>query len=386
MNQPPIHHGRYHNFFSNLVERSNEEQIKELLDSLCDHASEAIPKLEAHKLSDLVIQILARGIELFGDKLHVPELYRWFELVEFDYYSSQLIPVHASRPRSTRHDKSNAVIRNWLNQRNTVQYALIEHGLCRKESKIGNESLFKAIALKFVGTRAPDGFRLWCLGRAVQLWSSNQKVAIELASWSVQMQEGWELPPSDEEITTAVSDIPELIQWNDVRLKSRAQSEIAMAEAKRKQKEIRDIRQQEKQEKLDFLRQQQTNLAKGQCRPVILDELAQIYFDDPKTDKDTPQTCLKTYFDGDENLVHATLAGFCSLLDRDDLPDLDQISQLYENGRRSLFALPFLAGMKEVYEASNDLSHLSESVIRRALWVLSDHRSPSPTALFLSSF
>ena len=361
------HHGRYQNFFSILVDRSNEEQIKELLDSLCDHASEAIPKLEAHKLSDLVIQILARGIELFGDKLHVPELYRWFELVEFDYYSSQLIPVHASRPRSTRHDKSSTVIRNWLIQRNTVQYALIEHGLCRKKSKIGTESLFKAVALKFVGTRAPVGFRSWCLGRAVQLWSSNQTVAKELASWSVQVQEGWELPPSDEEIATAVSDISGLIQWNDVRLKSRAQSEIAMAEVKRKQKEIQDIHQQEKQEKLDFLRQQQANLAKGQCRPVILDELAQVYFDDPNTDKDTPQTCLKTYFDGDENLVYATLAGFCSLVDRDDLPDLDQISQLYENGRRSFFALPFLAGMEEVYKASNDLSHLSESVIRRAL-------------------
>ncbi len=361
------HWSAYQNFFANLVDRSNKKQIKELLDSLCDHASEAIPKLEDHGLSDIVIQLLARGLELFGDELDTPELYRWFELVEFDDTLPQLTAVHTSRPSFSQHDEANSVICDWLNQHESVQYSLIEHGLLIEEAKIGSEFLIETIALKFVGRSVPEGFRLWCLERAAQLWDSNQNLARELASWSILTQEGWEPPPSDEEIISAVSDIPGLIQWNDQRLKNRAQAELKTIEIKKKQKEIQGVYQKQKQEKLEILRQQQTELAKGQCMPVILDELAHRYFDNPNTNENNPQTCLKAYFEGDEGLVQAILAGFRSLLNRDDLPDLDQITQLHEGDERSYFALPFLAGIEEAYKASNDLSHLSETGIRRAL-------------------
>lgn len=357
----------YQNFFENLVNRSNKNQIKELLDSLCDHASEAIPKLENQKLSNIVIQLLARGLELFGDELCIAELYRWFELVEFDHYLSQLIPVHISRPSFRQNNEANRAIRNWLNQRENVRSSLIEHSLQIEEAKTGSGSLFKTIALKFVGKSAPEGFRLWCLERAVQLWDSNQNMARELASWSIRVQEGWEPLLSDEEIISTVSNIPGLTQWNDQRLKARAQDELELSEIKKKQEEIRGVYQKQKQEKLEILRQQQNELAKGQCMPVILDELAHVYFDNPGTNENNPETCLQSYFEDDDSLVQATLAGFRSLLDRDDLPDLDQIIQLYEDGQRSYFALPFLAGMEEVYKASMDLSHLSETGIRRAL-------------------
>jgi hypothetical protein len=372
----------YHNFFASLVDRSNENQIKELLDSLCDHASEAIPKLENQRLSDIVIQLLARGLELFGDELCIPELYRWFSLVEFDYSLSQLISVHTSRPSFSQHDEANRAIRNWLNQRESVRYSLIEHGLLIEEAKIGSEFLIETIALKFVGRSAPEGIRLWCLGRAVQLWDSSQNVAREFASWSITVQDGWGPPLSDKKIISLVSDIPGLVQWNDQRLKDKAQAELEMSEIRKKQEEIRAVYQKRRQEKLDIIRQQQTDLAKGQCMPIILDELAHIYFDNPCTDENNPQTCLQSYFEGDGSLVQATLAGFRSLLDREDLPDLDQITQLYENGKRSYFALPFLAGLEEAYNASNDLSYFSETGIRRALGFYLITESPRQRYLY----
>lgn len=373
----------YQNFFENLVNRSNKSQIKELLDSLCDHASEAIPKLEDQKLSHIVTRLLARGVELFGDQLCVPELYRWFDLVEFDDATSQLIAVHTSRPSFSQCNGANSTIRNWLNQREGIQHSLIEHGLRIEEAKDVSGSLFETIALKFVGKSAPEGFRLWCLECAVQLWDSNQNMARELASCSIQVQEGWEPLLSDEEILSAVSDRPGLIQWNDQRLEDRAQAELELRKIKKKQEKIRDARQKQKQEKLEILRQQQTELAKGQCRPVILDELARVYFDNPGTNKNNPETCLRSYFEDDDSLVQATLRGFRSLLDRDDLPDLDQITQLHEDGQRSYFALPFLAGMEEACKAGDDLSHLSETGIRRALgfYLITE----SPRQQYLSS-
>ncbi len=376
----------YQNFFTSLVDRSNKNQIKQLLDSLCDRASDTIPKLEDQRLSDIVIQLLARGLELFGNELCIPELYRWFRLVEFDYSLSQLIPVHTSRPSFSRHDEANSAIRNWLNQHESVQYSLIEHGLLIGEAKIGSKSPIETIALKFVGRSAPEGIRSLFLERAVQLWDSNQDVARELASWSILEQEGWEPPLSNEEILCAVSDIPGLIQWNDQRLQGKAQAELEISEIRKRQEEIRGGYQKQKQEKLEIIRQQQTELEKGQCMPVILDELAHIYFDNPCTDENNPQTCLLSYCEGDDGLVQATLAGFRSLLDREDLPDLDQITQLYENGKRLYFALPFLAGIEEVYKSRNDLSHLSETGIRRALGFYLITESPRQQYLFFIKY
>ena len=84
--------------------------------------------------------------------------------------------------------------------------------------------------------------------------------------------------------------------------------------------------------------------------------------------KKNPYTCLKDYFEGDDDLVKATLIGFRGLLqDRDDLPDLADIAQLHQEGRRSLIALPCLAAMVETYKAGHNLRQVSESGILRAL-------------------
>lgn len=361
--------GGYRNFFASLVDRSNESDVKELLNSLCDRASEAIPKLEDQKLADVVLRLLARGLELFGCKLSIPELYRWFTLVEFYHNSLQLSSVHTLNSSFSQHDEADSAIRNWLNQHKRIQYSLIELGLSIEEASIGSKVLIETIGCKFVGRNAPEGFRLWCLERAVQLWDSNQNVARELASWSVSnlIQVGGEPPLSDKEVSSVVSGTSGLVKWNDQRLKERAKSELEFSEIRKKQKEIQSVHQKEKQGKLKTLRLQQTALAKGQCMPVILDELAHVYFDNPGISDHNPKTCLRSYFEGDEELLEATLDGFRSLLDRDDLPDLGQIAQFYEDGHRSYFALPFLAGMEEAYKVNKDLSHLSETGIRRAL-------------------
>ena len=102
--------------------------------------------------------------------------------------------------------------------------------------------------------------------------------------------------------------------------------------------------------------------------PAVLNELAHIYFDNPDTEKKNPHTCLKDYFEGDDDLVKATLTGFRSLLrDRDDLPNLAQIAKLHQEGRRSLIALASIAGIQEEFIAGHGFSQVSEAGIRRAL-------------------
>ena len=95
-----------------------------------------------------------------------------------------------------------------------------------------------------------------------------------------------------------------------------------------------------------------------------------------------------SYMDGDLGLAQAALAGFRSLLDRDDIPNLNKIAQLHENRQISYFMLPFLAAMEE--ETEDILSRMSEDQRRRALgfYLVADlprHRIDSTTYYLVNS-
>ncbi|MCY4171547.1 MAG: hypothetical protein OXF08_08130 [Bacteroidetes bacterium] len=370
------HNNRYIQFFTNLIDQSSERHVRELIDSLCECVSVVVPKLQKQKLAGIVIDILARALELFGDQLSIKQLYQWLKIVEYDHHTSQLIPVHSSPSKINQYDDANSLIRGWLSQRDRLQYDLIDYGLLHTEKAHTNDCLFQEVAMKILGLTAPDGFRLWCLTRSMNLWDSNPNVAKELASWSVRAQEGWGLPLSDEEVIKVISCSPELVQWNDQRLNEREKSKRGNAQIKAKQEKIKTLNQKQKQDKLKAIREQKTELAKGQCPPIILDELANIYFNNPNTEENIPRRCLIDYFEGDEALVQSTLTGFQSLLHLDQLPDLRQIVQLYEEGHKSYFALPFLAAMEEAYQTRKDINQFSAMTILRALGFYLTTKSP----------
>ena len=361
-------YGAYLRFWDTLVERSQRKQIEELLVSLCDRASEVMPKLASQRLADNVLPLLARGLDLFGDNLSVQKLYRWFELVEFDIFSYQLIPTLSSNQSSIKHNRqANTAIRDWLRQRKEIQHALIEQGLLTHKFKIGSKFLNKTVGLKFVGKDASPGFRLWCLVRAIELWGAQNKVAQELAGWSTRIEEAWGEPLSDDEVTQRVSKISGLREWNDQRLQNKIQADIKEAEQKKKLADSSPFHfQNQRQKDLEYLEQHRTELAEGRCIPKMLHELASIYFYGLIEKDGHPETRLLSHLNGDQSLMQAALAGFRSLLDRDDLPDLEQIAGFYERGTYSYFALPFLAGMCE-FDADDILGHLSEKEKRRAL-------------------
>lgn len=355
-------HNVYLQFWLRLVYRSRENQIRELLDSLCDRASEVIPKLANHRLSRIVPELLARGLALFGDELDISDLYRWFKLVESDVQTSKLVSINSLHQSSNRNDEANSAIRNWLNKRETFQHALIEHDLLTQESKISNDW---TIGVKFVGTNPPAGFRSWCLARAIELWDTHPIAAERLAWWSVWAKEGWDDPLSDDKVGQIVTGIPSLREWNRKRLSDRDRAEQEEAEWSNKLAKIRAANLGRRNKELEAIRQQKSELAKGNCSPELLHRLATIYFDGLATESQDPKSQLISYLEGDITLVQATLAGFRSMLHRDELPDLDHIAHLHENNRMSFFTLPFLAGMEE--ENDGIIDSLSEKGVRRAL-------------------
>lgn len=371
----------YQRFWTGLVDRSSDKQIKELLDSLCDRASKVISGLANHRLGDIVLKLLARGLDLFGDQLDIPGIYRWFELLEVDPQSLRLVLTgYRYRQRGGFNDEAENAIRTWLRSRRHVQYAIVERGLRARESEIGHKFLDATVGCKFVGKEAPSGFRQWCLARAVELSDERPNVAEELARWAIRVREGWGSPLSDDEVAQAVRDTPALQEWNDKRRDAKAREEREeIKEAERTEEILRPIRERQQAE-IAAKRQHAMELAEGRCPPALLHELAQIYLEGltEEGSGDGPVARLASRLNGDDILVKATLAGFRSLLDRDDLPDLVQIVRLHQSRRMSYFALPFLAGIAEEERVAGDsLDRLGKKGRRRAVGYYLVSRLPS---------
>ena len=349
-------------FFFQLLDRTEESHVQALIHSLCSQASDVVLMLCESHLGDGIIKLLTLGLNLRGHQLDIDELYQWFELVELDELTFQFVPRCSSDQKYYQQDRTSTEhIFHWLNEHQNIQFSLIEHDLKLHESEIGSD---ETIGLKFIGPNPPKGFRSKCLIRATELCKTAPIIAERFAKWSTEIYQGWGEPLKDDVIKEAVSPYPILLEWNKCRLIEKTQHQQRETEWKQqqatKQAEIREKRHTE----LDYLREQIDKLSKGNLIPYLMDELARVYFS--KTDH--PRHSLENYFNGDQDLVEATLDGFRSYLMRDDLPDLDQIANLHENHRWSYFARPYLAGIQEKEaETGQVLNHLDDHGLRRLL-------------------
>ncbi|MDE0212414.1 MAG: hypothetical protein OXJ64_21350, partial [Boseongicola sp.] len=100
-----------------VVDKSSEVQVAELLDHLNQQFAEIRSALELHHMGQLAAKLLARGLKRHGDGLATARLYDWLRVGEIDH--------------TTGSGEDADRIRNWLEQRPDVQKALILEGLDR---------------------------------------------------------------------------------------------------------------------------------------------------------------------------------------------------------------------------------------------------------------
>ncbi len=361
----------YSMFWSTLIDESDPEQIHQLLDSLCNRARDVISALADDGFGSIVLELLARGLELFGDKASASDLYRWFGLVDTAAARTGLGPAHYDGVSvSSLFSDAESRIRDWLDSHETVRRKLILQDLTSRESEIGERRFENPVGLKFITNDAPDDFREWCLSSAVRLVEERPIAAIELLRWATSARDGWGPPPADDYLARAVRDQPILRGWNDERLDALADWERRNVESTEQHDATVSVIRERRQEYTAAVREHAAELGDGRCRPALLNELAQVYFDEPNDDRASadPVARLRQRLDGDDALVRATLAGFRKLLSRDGLPSLTETARMHGRGQFSFFALPFLAGLAEEERAGHDPSQLlDEAGLLRAL-------------------
>ena len=119
----------------------------------------------------------------------------------------------------------------------------------------------------------------------------------------------------------------------------------------------------------DRVKPQEAALRANRCPPALLDELAAVYHGYfVGVEGDSPEARLRNVLGDDAGLIGAVLKGFRGSIGRTDVPDDAEILRLATAHQRHCLALPFLAGLEEMFPtAPSGGWPLGEKQARQAL-------------------
>jgi len=351
-----------------LLEQSSDSDVSTLLDELAARLDILQPVLSDHHMHDLTLGLLARGLEVHGESIDSMRLYKWLGVI---------LDKHGHLHSGAKIHIEN--IRSWLETHPTAQKDIIDIGLdhCIEEENV-RFCMYK-VERQLFNTKPPADFGQWCLERMKKTTND------DAARYLLQRAFGTiGYPDSDtsftlETIEEIVEQEPKYKAW----LSEIVVCPIELDEREYiKQRRLREAEEHEKkQEWIHTVKSYQTELREGRAYPRPLHDLATAYFGHfIESEGDTPLERLRNFLDHDEDLVQSVCEGLRRSLERDDIPNVTDIVNLYVKEKTSLLSRPFLAGLEEITRASpENVNQLDDNQIRQAIaFVLVDGTGEDP--------
>ena len=358
--------GRYFLFWKiSLIRISSDEQVIELLDGLSERLSEwrLSLKLGNRKLYSLPINLLSRGLKTHGDQIDEKRLYNWLDA-----------GCAGDSGIGDRDKETTAEIRSWLEQRHEIRKAVIVEGLKRCSTLDGNiafDICTSGVEKRLYGVNPPPDYGLWCLEQAVALADSKPRIAVrllEIASGTLASQNGNEGLSLDLLIERAGS-VKVLKERLDQMLVPCSISPEIL-EYWEKNKQYAEEQKKREEERLAYVRSNEAALRENRAIPYLLHQIARAYFGVfADSNECNGPKAVAQWLHGDQNLTDAALQGLHGVLNREDVPAIEEILDLHDKGSRHYLAWPFLAGLAEVERIApeDDASQWGEDRIRRAV-------------------
>ena len=326
-----------HFWRSLLVERSTDTCIAELLDDLVANGLHLKDLLTIHLLADLPSELLARGIEVWGDKIDIRRLVDWLLAGQVPGYHK---PSHEAARR----------IGTWLQQRPDTQRSVVEESVNGCHGPLVAPGVDELLH----GSSLPPGFGMWCLECAEQ--ATERRVAgfflREARDRGVSLDVLWEHTRNNALLHDVMSellvcDLP--AGYFDGLRERRTYLEES---ENRRGKFVARVRSS-----VDALRD-------NRCDVRLLHELAEAYYGIlSDIEGEDPIARLNDLLNEDTALIDAVLAGFRGAPFREDVPEPHRVISLLKSGQEYLVALPYLAGINEL----GNLQRLTEHQLRQAL-------------------
>ncbi len=322
--------GRYARFWeTDLCHKSSDDQILALLNHLAKRFTALRLALEHHDLGCLPAKLLARHLQVHGDNLDTELLYDWLGMGSA-FSSWDVKPFD--------------FIRSWLEQHPDVQKAIIREGL-KRHSNSGAYEIYQDFGERWYGSDVPPDFGLWCLNEAVSMATPGSPAEQYLLEQAVHAQK------------TQVGNKGLSLAMLEVHAETNETLRKIMApppEIKRtRPRPVRKKHSPAKDELLIQVRANETEFRENRASPNLLFHMAYVYFDRFFNEKEGRPQAIQERLQGDAGLTDSVLQGLRQVIDRKDIPNIEKILALREEGKTSLFSIPFLAALAEIEKAES---------------------------------
>lgn len=329
-----------------LLEQSSDQHVAELLDSLGEDNSKIVSALEQAGIGRLPLELLSRGLEMWGDELEPSRLFDWLDAPRRSQTPGQprewpfdnVEPALQIKERlEARPEAQKSVFLTWIRQHETNErFEVYEHWRCN--------------ALHW--SKPPADFGLWCLDAALQLADSEPFVSHQLLT---QAYRSLDAPAISEGL--AIEDLEHQTQGNQKlaelleRLRNPPPPSKEHLEWKQEQQEriakYERSKRQRQSEWANEVRSHQEDLIGNRAPSRALDLLARVYFARVlEVDEHArPRDRIREFLGGDAELADVVLAALREAAFRDDLPEVDETISLHSESRRHFLAYPVLASI-----------------------------------------
>lgn len=351
----PRINGRGSHFWSEeLLEKSSDRDVADLLDELSARKADIWPVLNSHSRNLVPARLLARGLKAHGDDLPRGRLHKWL---------SAAVP-----PIEDMEDDPDADlgVRDWLAARPDVQKEVLLLGLSRWPNGQWTTEARYAVMAPLHGSMRPEDLASWFGEQAVRLWPSHREASEFLLYEALRAcrYKGRSLDPLKDQIAGHKPLEDRLSAW----LQQVSPEHRSLISERRSAREAQ--RETERQKGIDFVRGHALALRQNEGPLSLLHDLGRFYFRrrvSPEKPRD-PIDRISDSLGGDDELIEAALAGLRGSPWRSELPPLEEILRLNRESRQHYLAYPVQAGLDLLHEERPDrLQELSDTQVVAAV-------------------
>ena len=350
--------GRFWMFWHRtLLDKSSDQHLAELLDSLHQQASSVLPALEQSGLEHLPTELLAGCLEANGDNAEPAHLYRWLAAAEGLLDQSPIREEHARR------------VRAWLEARPHIQKEIVLTWLRQRDP---DDWFCEALH----GSTLPLDFGPWCLDQAIKIEDAEPGVSEGLLLEAYRSlhgpsaSAGLSLEAMRERLRGTPTLAAHLAGFCERHSHEASIEDKYQRERRERLEKWEEEQRQRSEDWATRLREHQDELLDNRFSPQNLATLANVHFgliagvDRHKSPRDR----ISDFIGSDPRLVDAVMAALRDAALRDDLPDVDQTVSWSLESRHSWLARPVLVSLDLLdRDAPDRLDGLQQAQKRKAL-------------------
>lgn len=340
----------YVRFLYDKLVGSQEKDLPILLNGLVQKRFdlEAAP-FEYHTES-LVGKLLVRGLEAYGDKVSVKQLYEWLGLGINKHGSTAL----------ARGGEAEAIA-NWFAEHPEQYQSIIEYNayLCTKEDNF-DYCMWQCYTGRLQKAPKPIGMAEWYLRKAKLESDKHLLLSQHYFREAVIIIRGDEELTNDKVrfIKTEIKGHPALLETLERILNPPVEN--WENESKLMRQEWKDKEEKERSERAADFRKHLVSIREGMAHPSIMYNLAQAYSHGfLNIHGVTSHERLQDLLNNDQELIDAAYTGFKFVVNRQDLPTVKEIIDLTIQGKMHFIRPACLISVNMLYK------HDPESILKR---------------------